>query len=300
MPNKVSVLVAFWFLISLVLGSTESGLVASTARAQENVQSSSDLELHDDSERYDDYESPEPSENVLNFTLDDGESLPRSDRSQAYLLEIESVLSGADFAKQETVTRRRWKDVTDKRNRDEKFPQWLIDIVKALEGHGDGVKRVAQILEILIWIFVIGLIGFVFFKYRTQFSQWVSSFGEVEHEPDLPTTLFGLDVKKSSIPDDVVNVAQEHWLKGEKREATAILLRASLIKLLHEHECRFFSSDTESECCDRIDQQVPEPISLYMRKLVDVWQRVAYAHLEPTEQRFDELCQRWREVFDAI
>jgi len=76
-----------------------------------------------------------------------------------------------------------------------------------------------------------------------------------------------------------------------------VLLRSSLIKLLHEHSCRFFSSDTEAECCDRIDQQATQDVSSYMRILVAVWQRIAYAHIDPTEDKFEQLCVQWREVF---
>ena len=144
---------------------------------------------------------------------------------------------------------------------------------------------------------MIGLIIFIIVKYRSQFNDWASSLKAPGAEPDLPTTLFGLDIKKESIPDDVVSVAQGQWGNGEHRQAIATLLRASLIKLLHEHGCRFFSSDTESECCDRIDQQAPSVVSAYMRALVSVWQGIAYAHVEPSKSEFDALCQQWKKVF---
>ena len=125
----------------------------------------------------------------------------------------------------------------------------------------------------------------------------MSNIGAKEKHVELPTSLFGLDIQKDSIPDDVVAEAQKHWSSGDKRLASATLLRASLIKLLHEHDCRFFSSDTEAECADRIEQQARQDISGYMRKLVAVWQRVAYAHLDPSEDEFRQLCTQWSEVF---
>jgi len=35
-----------------------------------------------------------------------------------------------------------------------------------------------------------------------------------------------------------------------------------------------------------------------MRRLVGVWQHIAYAHLDPSEQEFEQLCIQWREVFE--
>jgi len=115
--------------------------------------------------------------------------------------------------------------------------------------------------------------------------------------PDLPSNLFGLDVKKENIPVDVLQEARNLWSENKPREAVAVLLRSSLIKLLHEHNCRFFDSDTEAECCDRIDQQAPQKNGVYMRKLVSVWQAIAYAHSPPSESIFEQLCHEWAEVF---
>jgi len=232
-----------------------------------------------------------------NFTLESGESLSRSENSKRYYAEIEKILAGADFAQREKVTRRRIKDVTDEETREDKFPQWVINFVKALESMDGGIATFAKLLEIFVWTLVIGLITFLVIKYRTQLQNWASSINNKEIEPELPTSLFGLDIKKDSIPDDVVMTAQGHWSRGDNRQAVAVLLRSSLIKLLHEHSCRFFSSDTEAECCDRIDQQATQDVSSYMRILVAVWQRIAYAHIDPTEDKFEQLCVQWREVF---
>lgn len=268
-------------------GDSDSG-------ADDNENSDQDLEEQDD---FDDYDGSDEYYTKYNFTLESGESLPRSENSKRYHSDIEKVLAGADFAQKETVTGRRFKDVTDEETREEKFPEWIIDLVKSIESMSGGLKIFASILEILVWSLFIGLIVFLFIKYRTQLQGWASNIGVNEIEPELPISLFGLDIQKDSIPDDVVKEAKQYWLEGDQRQAVATLLRASLIKLLHEHGCRFFSSDTEAECCDRIDQQAPQSVSNYMRELVAVWQRVAYAHLDPSEEQFDRLCAQWREVF---
>ncbi len=313
MRSKIVFLFALLICLSGAnVGFAQSSLNESGDQAYSETDPSSDY-LNDDSHSvdsleeeasYQDFDSDdyaydeEDYQAKQNFTLESGESLPRSEISKRYYSEIEKILAGPDFAQKEKVTRRRVKDVTDEETREEKFPQWVIDLVKALEGMEGGRATFSSLLEILVWTVIIGAILIVLIKYRSRLSDWASGLGAREIEPELPTSLFGLDIQKESAPKDVVNTAKAHWDKFEKRNAIATLLRAGLIKLLHEYGCRFFSSDTEAECCDRIDQQVTKSMSVYMRRLVGVWQHVAYAHLDPSEHEFEQLCIQWREVFE--
>ncbi len=240
-----------------------------------------------------------------NFTLEEDQTLPRSASSTAYHSEIKEILLGDEFAQKETVTRRRFIDLFDENDsldeeeqlEDGKFPVWIIKTVRFISSVNKAVGGFAQLLEIILWGSVIALIIFLIVKYREQISAWVSDIKNDESEPELPTTLFGLDIQKDTVSDDVVAEAKAFWQAGDRRQAVATLLRSSLITLLHDYKCRFFSSDTEAECCDRIDQQVNQAISLFMRSLVLVWQRIAYAHIEPSEAEFEQLCSRWQEVF---
>lgn len=234
---------------------------------------------------------------VENFKLEEGESLPRSELSKAHHAHIEKVLSSDDFARKKTVKRWRVKDITDEETRDEAYPEWVIDTVEAMEGGGGFISSLASVIEVFLWLLVIGLILFVVLKYREQIGGFLSELGRDEPDAELPTTMFGLDVQKSSMPKDVVETARQHWIDGERRQGIALLLQASLIALLHDHGCRFFDSDTESECCERIEQQASKSLSSYMWKLVGAWQQIAYAHREPSDTQFDGLCREWREVF---
>jgi len=232
-----------------------------------------------------------------NFTLEEGESLPRSEMSRAHHTEIEKVLSSEDFARKKDVTRWRLKNIDDKETRDESFPEWMIDAVEIMEGGSGFFSGLAAVLEVLLWLSLAILVILVFVKYREQVGDFFAGLGQDEVEAELPTMMFGLDVKKTSQPKDVVKAARQHWLNGEQRQSIGLLLQASLIALLHDHGCRFFDSDTESECCERIEQQAPNTVSAYMLTLVSAWQQVAYAHRAPSDSEFDGLCQQWREVF---
>lgn len=233
-----------------------------------------------------------------NFTLEEGESLPRSQVSEAFHADIEKTLSSDDFARKKTVTRWRIKDLEDlKEEQDGSFPEWIIDLVEFFEGSSSFFSGLAKVLEVLLWLLFIGVILFVLFRYREQIENFVTGLRQSEPEAELPTTMFGLDVQKTSLPKDVVALAKEHWLAGEARQGIAVLLRASLIRLLHEHDCRFLDSDTEAECCQKIDHQTSAPLSKYMRTLVGAWQQIAYAHRQPSTPDFENLCDHWRQVF---
>ncbi|WP_147251056.1 DUF4129 domain-containing protein [Arenicella xantha] len=236
-------------------------------------------------------------ESVENFVLEEGDSLPRSPQSEAAYLAIEKVLSSDDFARKKTVTRWQAKKRETKEQRQESFPYWMITLMEWFEGTGGFFKALALIIKILLFALFAWLIYYVVKRYHQPIGDFFQSMGRHKEVVDLPTTMFGLDVQKDSLPTDVVATAQAHWAAGDKRLSLATLLQASLIKLLHEHGCRFYDSDTETECCQRIEQQVNESLSQYMWTLVGTWQQLAYAHQSPNDTQFAALCTQWREVF---
>jgi hypothetical protein len=295
-----------WFALSLLLLCAVSGNAqqldysavphSETAELRDEYNASDEDYISDDDYLSDD----EEVFGTPNFTLESGQEIARSDRSKEFHAEIKKILASDDFAHIESVTRRRFIDILEQNEeqmQEDKFPEWIIGLARTIERFRDAVGGLAQLVEIMIWVLVIGIILFVIVRYRSQINNWASDIRTGELELELPTSLFGLDIQKDSIPDDVVPLAQSYWHSGDQRQAVATLLRSSLVKLLHEYGCRFFNSDTESECCDRIDQQAPASISAYMRILVSVWQRIAYAHMQPSKDEFDGLCRQWREVF---
>lgn len=211
--------------------------------------------------------------------------------------QIEQVLKNPEFGETKTSHGWRLKDREDKEKREELFPDWLINFFEFIEANKKGIDAITFFLEILLWVGVGLLIFWLIYRFREQLSDFVQSFSEQQQERELPTTLFGLDVKTRNLPKDVLAEAKAAWRSGDKRAAMAVLLQASLIKLLFEHDCYFSDSDTESECCRRIDQQTGKSVASYMRSLVSVWQQLAYAHKQPTDDTFQQLCQGWQEVF---
>jgi len=225
----------------------------------------------------------------------------RSAQAQVYYEQIQAVLAQKAFGEKKKVKQWRLKEQLEEENEEKNaFIKWLEELFKRDNNRDrsqDGMINVAKGIEVLIWALVIGLIVYLVVKYRTQIQALVTGLGAVPEGAELPSTMFGLDVKKTSMPDDVVGSAKAFWQSGEPRQAIALLLRASLIKLLHEHQCYFQDSDTEAECCVRIEKNVPQPLSQYMHLLVQVWQQLAYGHRVPTQDVFKSLCRQWQEVF---
>ena len=231
--------------------------------------------------------------------------IERSAVAQRHFDQIEEILDREEFGRTEYVKAWRLIGSEDKEARKEKFPEWLIKFLEWLE-EGETSKKDnsstssfnwALILEVILWGLAIGLVLFILIKYREKISALNGLFRGSEREKQLPTTMFGLDIKKESLPDDIVVSAQQHWENKEPRLAIAMLLRASLINLLNDHDCRFYDSDTEAECCLRIDKQVEQSLSGYMHRLVSIWQQIAYAHRVPSNTEFERLCFQWNEVF---
>jgi len=233
------------------------------------------------------------------------EIIKRSERAQAYYEQIGDVLKGEEFGKTEFV--KAWRLIKDEEAQEEKFPEWLIKLFEWLEknqkdksddkSYSFNLFDIALGLEVLLWILVIGLLVLVMVKYREQIGSIVGLLKPSQKAESLPTTMFGLDIQNETLPDDILGTARENWQSGEPRLALATLLRASLVRLFTDHQCRFYDSDTEAECCQRIDKQAPSILSGYMRLLVSAWQQIAYAHRVPSNDDFEVLCVKWQEAF---
>ena len=229
---------------------------------------------------------------------DSGSSvIERSELAQHHYDLVQQVLEGKDFGEAKEVTSWRLKDWQDETKRASKFPAWVIWLIEAMESNEARMVGVSKGVEFVLWALVIGLLVFLGFHYRSQIKRAVSSLTIKKQSAPLPSSMFGLEIEADSLPEDVVKQAQQCWSNGEVRDGLALLLRASLVKLLHDFDCEFFSSDTESECCDRVAVQAPAAQSAYLRQLVTVWQLLAYAHQAPTHGVFDDLCASWQEVF---
>ncbi len=219
---------------------------------------------------------------------------------------INEVLEGSDF--HNVVTSKGWRlknfdvDETD----DQGVPGWLISFIKFLESlFGDGSTKpdqssgysFANMLEVLLWAGLIAVI--LYLSYRIlKFYDIIAptrnkKSAELSTPPDI---LFGLDVRKDSIPKDVTGQTLLLWSHGKHREAIGLLYRSTLSLLIHRFAFQFYDGHTEQECANIVKQSGNVKLTEYVLQLTRIWQQIAYAHEIPLEQQIQVLCNQWNEV----
>ena len=231
----------------------------------------------------------ETDEDILNIELtpDDELSLAQAKAN------IGEVLRGEQFHAMDTQWSLEgwldWFKGDDEPERQaEPTPPWLIDIV-------------AWIGEYFRWIFwglAIALALIFVFKNQAWLARFIASQGKrVAQERERPQQLFGLDVTDESLPDDVVAEVMALWQQPQPRESLALLYRATLSRLMTEHELHFRVSHTEGECVRLASGLIPDAKAQYFHQLTRSWQALAYAHEVPDEAVLQDLCEQWRSQF---
>ena len=162
----------------------------------------------------------------------------------------------------------------------------------------DGLGRVvATIFEFGLWILLaIGLI--LLYTTRERWLPLLRSETEEEDEYQAPEVLFGMDVRKESLPDDILASARSLWEEKKVREALSLLYRAALIELIAE-KVALESSHTEGDILKLSQKSIAENKHQYLTRLTAAWQLIAYAHREPNDEEMAWLFDHWQSDFVA-
>ena len=164
-----------------------------------------------------------------NFVLKEGDRLPRSKASEVYHKQISEILAEEDFGYYETVEAWRFKDKDVEADEEDEgkewdfFPDWLKDFFEL-----DSSSKVGFgfILELLLWVAVAAGILWLIYNYREQLRTVFGGSSE-SSKPELPVSLFGIDLEHNKLPENIVATAVDHWRENRRREAIALLLSAS-------------------------------------------------------------------------
>ncbi len=117
------------------------------------------------------------------------------------------------------------------------------------------------------------------------------------HAP--PTTLFGMDIRPASLPEDIAVESRRLWQEGEHRQALGLLYRGSLSRLVNDHQLALHDSMTEGDVlgCARHARLNVELMS-FLQQLTLAWQTLAYAHRQPATSTIETLFDNWSDQFD--
>lgn len=126
---------------------------------------------------------------------------------------------------------------------------------------------------------------------RELVGQWRG--GDRDAPPKPAETLFGLDVRPESLPEDIPAEVMALWQAGRHREAMSLLYRAALSRLIHHYPIRLNASATEGEVLHQAQRLLGRGDSHWMRELTQNWQALAYAHRRPDGELVARLCRDW-------
>jgi len=173
------------------------------------------------------------------------------------------------------------------------------------------IDFISMFVEAALWVVPL-IILFYLYRYRDYWLNLIQGRDLTKSESSLPETLFGLDVRQESLPDNIEASAQELWKNNKCREAVSLLYRGALVALFKEYQFDLPAGATEQDCIREIDFNkqkftiddaksnkdiaVEERFKQFKR-LTEVWIAIAYAHNLPNETVFNQLNNNWNKFF---
>lgn len=211
---------------------------------------------------------------------------------------ITTILQGEDFG--ETKKIKQFVYIGDKKEKTEsdwweRFVEWLFDLLfgDLKDKNLDSGFFNFNIFELLIWSAVLGLLIWLIYRYSNWFD-WISPGSTKTKKPyAIPNKLFGMDISKESLPDDIHTTASALFREKRYREALSLLYRGSLASIVHKGEIEILNSTTEQECSRIIGKVRPEDESKYFNTLTQAWVLLAYAGHVPDESTLRHLFDNW-------
>lgn len=159
------------------------------------------------------------------------------------------------------------------------------------------IQFVAEILRAVVWV-VLGAALLYALYWVLRRLNWIGA-PQRSRKWRPPVTLFGLDVRPESLPQDVAAAALQLARSGNLIAALSLLYRGALVTLLHRDQIELANGDTEADCLAKTRDQVAEPTHAYLSRLLSVWQAAAYAHRMPQGADVEQLASEWPAFFRA-
>ena len=206
--------------------------------------------------------------------------------------DIQAVLEGGDFHQRKIerlpkfIADWDYEPDEDENKTRMDIPEWLKDFV----------KFIAASIEAILWLALAGAILLLIYRYRNA----IVSFTLPKRQQQInavPDTLFDLEVSKASLPDDIPAAVLALWAKNQQREATSLLYRGTLSRLIHQYQFSFKQGDTERDCVHLVRKHTEKAVTQYFIQLTAAWELVAYGHKLPQYEDISLLCNTWPSLF---
>jgi hypothetical protein len=203
--------------------------------------------------------------------------------------EIGEVLAAEDFGRTREVPV--WVYAGDAGSAGEatELPAWLVALLQAL---GRAGELGAVGLEWLLYL-AGGILLLVLLSRILRFAPGRRR-NPSQSPPDAPVPGPVSLPRAAGLPADVAAAVRERIAGGDTRGGLALLYTASITLLERRHGLEIASGATETEYLDLVSQRRPSKEAALMRRLVALWQRLAYAHREPAPAELAGLLRDWQ------
>ena len=159
------------------------------------------------------------------------------------------------------------------------------------------LNLLAQALKVAFIALLVGLAGWVLYRYRYSFTGFYSVA-----PPRMATEVGGLDIRAESLPDDVTGQVRALWAANERRAALALLYRATLARMVADNSLQLRQGNTEGDCLRLADDAARRGLLGQGRLEVAsaataLWLGGAYGARWPDEQIVAQRCAEWDAQF---
>ena len=197
---------------------------------------------------------------------------------------LERAYADPALARTETITRWQLRHDFERKPGEREIPAWLKAVGVAL----------AWIGEHVLWLLAGLLLAFLLWR-LPHWLPWLQ--GRVRAPVELPPILAEAVPASTALPADVAAAASALWQAGQRREALALVYRASVLRLAARLDLPFPPGATEADCLRR-SRRLDDPAArASFQAVLQAWQRAAYAHQFPDRAAFDALLAEWSQRF---
>ena len=207
--------------------------------------------------------------------------LPASDSKRV----INEVMKAEGLSHQKKVMGWRYIDRDIDVPEEEVPPEWLASFASLM----------AKVVEFSLWLLIAAAV-IALYIFRKSWLPLLERTPAMD-TPDSPDILFGMDVRSSSLPKDVLLSAKALWQQGDARDALSLLYRSALIQLINKEQLQLKHSHTEGDILKLSQAELTASRQQYFQRLTKQWVEVAYAHNAPSDEQMQYLLARWESDF---
>jgi len=208
---------------------------------------------------------------------------------------IREVLAAPDFEEHKTV--KAWRPRQAEQNPSRSEDGWMENLMSNVAAF---LKNLALMLSelgrVAGYVAVVAILYIVVRFLLKSARSWHANDTPTAPDRPPPETLFGLDVRLESLPENLADMAAEAALR-DPRLALSLLYRGALATLMHRDGMPIEVGDTEGDCLHRVRRAQRDELTGYFARLVTAWSQTAYGGKIMDASSVRALCADWSQFF---